>query len=717
MKVTLSIRLTLKSMADMRTRVIIAALAAVAALAACSRSEMRFPAVKDVPAVDNLFSTKNAVRRISGTLSREGLSTLPGGAVMTASLDEDETRVHLGSGTTQAPVLWDAGDYFWTFAIDPSSNEVTYAPYQTSAGGSSASFTALGGLPEANAFYHLKVLEDYIIGWADLTEYDLGIVFGITIPDQQTAVADNVDPDAFVSGTVSASASGEVSFKNAMSLLRFKLSGDIVSSVKKITIRGTTSIAGDTGLYYVDGVPYADFELGANLGLDGGTREITLSGDFVKDKYYYIALGPGEQSGLIMTFSDGDTGSTTKLVSKKLNFQRGRITDFGTINLGDAFSDEPVGDVAELYMSATATVTKPVTIVVVPDGFTQSELNDYKLQAHAGIDALFATEPFKTYKSYFNVWLLYVASAESGASITDGNGNIETYVNCYFGSRWGESSYGDMDLDETVLYNFVTANCPDLADNSHSVTETPVLVIINDSRYGGICHSYSSGKAYCQAPLTSGTIGWGYPDITAVNDTLASEGTRAVTAADLVEIGTNYSGDWRNTLVHEFGGHAFGRLGDEYWYDQAKSAVSAISGHSWPVPMSLNISAKFDPTPWTTDLLSRRVSLVTSNPLYARLGVFQGGDVSSLNRWRSERISCMIDNRMYFSAWQRYLIVKRIMTLAGTTFNLADFLSHDDPTDPIRDAVSSGVMNPAGDRSADFAPIMPPLPPPVLRED
>lgn len=704
-------------MTDMRTRVIFAALVAAAAFAACSRSEMSVPAVKEVPAADNIFSTKNAVRRVSGTLSRDGLSTRPGGAVITASLGEDETRVHLNPGSSQATVTWDAGDYFWTCAVDPSSSDVEYTYYETSLGGAQASFSANSALPETDAYYHLRVLDENFYGWADLTEYDMGIAYGIFIPSEQTAVAGNVDPDAFVSGTVSTSASGALTFYNAMSILRFKLSGDIVSSVKKITIHGSSSIAGDTAVLFIDGVPYADFDLGSALQLDGGTREITLSGDFAKDQYYYVTLGPGEQTGLIMTFSDGGTESTTKVVSKTVDFQRGRITDFGTINLGDSFSDDPSGDVAELYMEASAGAPKPVTIVVVPDGYTEEQLPNYKIDAYAGINALFNTEPFKTYKSYFNVWILYVASAESGANITDGSGNIVTPRNCYFGSKWGESSYDDMALDESTLYNFVSANCPDLKSGVHTANETPVLVIINDSRYGGICHSYSNGKAYCQAPVTAGGLAWGYPEITAVSESDPSQGTRAVTAEEIAEVGTNYNGDWRNTLVHEFGGHAFGRLGDEYWYDQDRGAVSSIGSHTWTVPFSLNISAKYTPTPWTDDLLSRRTSLVASNPLYARLGTFQGGDVSSLNRWRSEKISCMIDNRFYFSLRQRQLIVKRIMTLAGKTFDLSDFLSKDDPTDPIRDVSSSGVMDPSAPRSGDFAPIMPPLPPPVLIEE
>ena len=64
--------------------------------------------------------------------------------------------------------------------------------------------------------------------------------------------------------------------------------------------------------------------------------------------------------------------------------------------------------------------------------------------------------------------------------------------------------------------------------------------------------------------------------------------------------------------------------------------------------------------------------------------------------WRSEKTSCMIDNRQYFSAWQRYLIVKRIFTLAGeeSSFSFEKWLENDVTFDPVRDAAT---------RSADYS--------------
>ena len=84
------------------------------------------------------------------------------------------------------------------------------------------------------------------------------------------------------------------------------------------------------------------------------------------------------------------------------------------------------------------------------------------------------------------------------------------------------------------------------------------------------------------------------------------------------------------------------------------------------------------------------------------------------NKWRSEIISCMIDNRQYFSTWQRMLIVKRIMQLTGMEFSYDSFFSKDITTDPIRDVVSSPVLGIDPTRPVHEVPL---LPPPVLTEE
>ena len=112
-------------------------------------------------------------------------------------------------------------------------------------------------------------------------------------------------------------------------------------------------------------------------------------------------------------------------------------------------------------------------------------------------------------------------------------------------------------------------------------------------------------------------------------------------------------------------------------------------------------------------MLDHKTELVSRDPNYDRIGTFQGGDTYMFGRWRSEKISCMIDNRFYFSTWQRILIVQRIMSLSGRAFNLNDFWVKDVTTDPVRDTRSSLAY---GSYPLPVREV-PLLPPPVLHED
>lgn len=203
--------------------------------------------------------------------------------------------------------------------------------------------------------------------------------------------------------------------------------------------------------------------------------------------------------------------------------------------------------------------------------------------------------------------------------------------------------------------------------------------------------------------------GWGYPAQEAASATATEPDTRTVSKEEINEIGVSV-GDWRNAVLHEGGGHGFGRLADEYWYGP-NTLYGSIQGQTWSVPMDLNVTTDISAS--STSFLWKdfinNPTLLEKDSRYGRIGTFQGGYVYMFGCWRSERVSCMIDNRPYFSFFQRLLIVKRIKELAGEEFNYNEFLEKDVPLDPIRDIPTKAP-------SADLRniPIMPMLPPPVM---
>lgn len=632
-----------------------------------------------------------------------------GMATASFSGNQEETRTHteLSTDGQYATVVWNPGDQFYMYAYNSTSGYFNYSIYTTTNGGNVAEFSHQYAIPsECDACYSI---------YPEIRKagnYQTTTIFGVTVPITQTATAGSVSPGAAISLCKTDTQVENLHFHNATAFVKFKLSGRVVNSLQSVSLKGVTALAGNCVLMAeADGTPTLTTQIYFND--DVTSRSVTLTGSFQTGVDYYFAVFPGNQSGFSMQFSDGEK-TKTMVSSKNLPLTRSVISDLGTINIGDSLDDGGEQSNAILYIPCKSGKT-PVSIAVVSEGFTTSQLSDFELLAKSGIDAMFSVEPFKSYKDYFNVWILKVPSNESGASVTDGEGNIITPKDTYFSARWGVESYNDMTADLDKVLAFVEDNCPDVINGIHTASEVPVLMIINDSRYGGICHNYKNGRCLGMVPYVydGEEIKWEYPDYEAASESSMASGTRAVTNAEKQAIGIN-RGDWRNIMIHEFGGHGFSRMLDEYWYTSYKSAVSVIDEHSWPVPYGLNISATYNDPLWQTALLDNKTTLESINPLYSRIGVYHGGDVSIYNRWRSEKISCMIDNRKYFSTWQRILIVNRIFTIAGETFDLNTFISKDDPTDPVRDVVSGATKG----SIKDIIPpkVMPMLPPPVFHD-
>ena len=638
----------------------------------------------------------------------------PGYSTVSASFGS--TRSHLeNNGDSRVSVLWTAGDSFRMYTRDVPNNTTWYGVFTTSDSGPRAEFSTNNIIWGKGTFYHCiyPKAEDKKSSYKQDR-----MIFGLNLPVVQKAVPGGVEEGLNLAYAYTEEETANLQFKNILSLLRFRLSGPRVATLDSIVFKSTGAMAGDFVIDPADGVPYIS---GITFTGDVSSNTVTLSGPFQSGKDYYVAVIPGERA-LSVTFYD--SGGQRRMVSSSnaISCTRGHVADIGDISLGGDFYSAGHPDVpaAELYMEASSGF-KPVTIVVVPDGFTRDELVDYSMLAHSAMDFLFDTEPYKTYKRYFNVWILSVASNESGASVTDGNGKVVYggYHDNYFGSKWGDPDYGDMQLNESTLNSFVESTCPDIINGIHTLAEVPKLVLVNDQRYGGICYTASNSHRFAMVPFVRNGQSVLFSSFEWLPNSQSdpSAGCREATQADYREFGKN-TGDWRNLVLHEFGGHCIGRLEDEYWYDESrvKSAVLSIPTHKWsPYPLGLNISATYSDTPWENDLMSRRDQLIAKNPLYARIGSFQGGQVSIYNRWRSEFISCMIDNRQYFSTWQRVLITKHVFSLAGVPFNLEEFLEWDKIYDPVRDGNprnAPGIYNP-------YEPLReyPPLPPPKYSED
>ena len=639
------------------------------------------------------------------------------GAPTAIGADFGRTRAHIDMNEegTFATWIWKSGDSFTMYAMNEEGSKYQSAKFTTSESGALVDFTSPNGFSFGPPYISVFPCPSKIA-------FNSGkILLGANIPVTQEAVPGGIKDGYTVAFASAQNTTDVLHFLPAVSLVRFRMSGAVASQVKTVTIKGAGYVAGDIVLQAEEDGTATILD---DIFFTGDERSntVTLTGNFVAGQDYYLVLRPKTHDRFRMIFAD-DANHYTEKIATNFTFPAGRISDFGTIDLGDAFKDEVINYEPIKYMSASAGAPKPVSIAVVPDGFTQEQMSDYVELAKSGINALMNTEPYKTYKDYFNVWILRAASKESGASVTDGNGTITQPVNNYFGSRWGDG-YSDMTANGDELFEFVSKNCPDITGGIHRISEVPVLLIIHDERYGGICHSFSDGKGYGMVPYTAsgGALTWSYPNVTPstngplptpVTGDVMNANAHLTTTEEYSAMGRN-TGDWRNTLVHEFGGHCFGRLGDEYWpNDYLTYQGGPISDQSWDVPFSLNLASDPTAVPWASEVLDYPLeTLVAKDPNYGRIGIFQGGGTKMFGRWRSEMISCMIDNRFYFSTWQRMLIVKRIMSLSGSTFNAETFWANDVTLDPVRDVNASSIMG-GGVRNVQEVPL---LPPPVLHE-
>lgn len=284
-----------------------------------------------------------------------------------------------------------------------------------------------------------------------------------------------------------------------------------------------------------------------------------------------------------------------------------------------------------------ATKGKGVDVVLLGDGFTADELvlgKGFDAMVERALDAFFGVEPITSYKEYFNVYSVAAVSQESGIGVVQAkNTKFKTYFTELVGAT--------MTTNDTEAYNYV-AKVP-VAD----YTRTLVIMLANTKKYGGTTLSWDDNRAISICP--------DYPEDNPEHVTAGGYGL-----AGLVR--------------HEAVGHGFAKLDEEYitTYSGAPDAVYATRleerhrrGHS------LNIDTDNNPETVCWNHFIGRSG-------YEKVGVFEGGGGYPRGVWRpEEQPSCMQDNRPYFNAPSREQIVRRIMTLAGETYDFDEFIRQD----------------------------------------
>ncbi len=299
--------------------------------------------------------------------------------------------------------------------------------------------------------------------------------------------------------------------------------------------------------------------------------------------------------------------------------------------------DYKYGD-GTVITNQTATEGNGVNIVFMGDCFDAQDIatGEYLNGVNEAINHFFAVEPYKTYKPYFNIYTVF------GLSVDSGVGSVNTIREAKFGSQYGLQAAGSVGVDENVCFEYA---CKAPTVTTDNICQTPIVLIENTHEYDGITYMWGDGSAIALVPMSQDA----------------------------------YPYDFRGVLQHEAGGHAFGKLGDEYIYHNAfiETCTCDCCDHtkefntmkSYGFYANLALTGNMYKVPWS--------HLIFDEKYQNTVDIYEGGFFHTRGVFRSEQNSCMNNNIPYFSAISRQAIVERIMKYAGEQFSFEEWKARD----------------------------------------
>lgn len=355
---------------------------------------------------------------------------------------------------------------------------------------------------------------------------------------------------------------------------------------------------------------------------------ISYSVALSSDAQNWKRISAGKATSVALPVSFGVLTPNTKYYYKviaddgyKNGVTESDVHTFTVTDKRDVYAD---GDYV-VYMESSKPT--PVVMIFTGDGY---QVQHYKYggqfdkDVNAAIDGLFEVEPYKSYKEYFTVYKIAAYSNQTGIT----NKSTNDIKDTKFSLEW-EGGYS---TGISCNYDLVMQWVMKIPGIDRNVLKRGAIgVISNANVYAGTCASYSDGVSISMIPYLRS----------------ASSGM------------TNFT----NVVVHEMGGHGFGRLGDEYQsYDEMASEERQREvlnfQNNWAYPFYLNLSIY----PEMSKSLWAHFEGVEG---YSHVGMFEGGGLYTRGIWRPEKISCMEDNRKYYNSPSRFYIVKRILESSG----------------------------------------------------
>lgn len=297
---------------------------------------------------------------------------------------------------------------------------------------------------------------------------------------------------------------------------------------------------------------------------------------------------------------------------------------------GDDMADYEDRQVVQIQSATEGGDLTGLNFIIIGDGYTASDMSQgglYEVMMKTTMEALFEVEPLASYRDYFNVYFVAAISEDSG--VAEGN---STALHSTFGEGTliGNADGSEDSTDAALSY------AKSVSGITHS--EAVIVVVVNSSNYAGTTYFYSTGYAIAYCPVVYNSI------------------------------------DMFGQIVHhEAVGHGFGRLLDEYIYYVGETItdeyIAEVEKNKSLYNAGVNISLSASDTPWDHFILDDRYNDVVDT--------FEGGYFYSKGVWRPEYVSCMCDNRAYFNAPSREVMVQRIMEQSDMTYSYDEFAASD----------------------------------------
>ena len=216
----------------------------------------------------------------------------PSDIVFVAEFDqESDTKIALGDLVDGVrKTTWVAGDQI----------KINGTVFSAQADGASTEFKTTTAFDEtAKTFRAVYPASSYISTTA------------VDIPTSQNGTF------AGASIAVAESSTTSLKFNNLVTILKFR----VPVNCSKVTFESTASIAGRITVKYTDGVMTPDYS-----GVTQPSKTINVTGTFVPDTDYYVAVKPGTH-----TFTVKIDGYLSKASTKAVTLERSKIMNLGTL--------------------------------------------------------------------------------------------------------------------------------------------------------------------------------------------------------------------------------------------------------------------------------------------------------------------------------------------------------------------------------------------------